>query len=130
MSKRVTGQSETTVNARLSGAPVGGLVPMPHGGALRNGGPNRGGPGRPKDALRATMRDSLEALLPVAVAIACDETAAACDRLRSIEFLARYGLGSADSDRTVEVDARRITGVIMMPPEGASAPAERRSTEM
>lgn len=26
-----------------------GLIPQPHGGALRNGGPNKGGTGRPKD---------------------------------------------------------------------------------
>jgi hypothetical protein len=36
---------------------VGALIPQPHGGALRNGGTNRGGPGRPPDAVRAAYRE-------------------------------------------------------------------------
>lgn len=36
------------------------MIPQPHGGALRNGGTNKGGPGRPKDALRAKLRKLAE----------------------------------------------------------------------
>ena len=32
---------------------------QPHGGALRRGGTNRGGPGRPASAVRAAFRESL-----------------------------------------------------------------------
>lgn len=35
--------------------PVGALVPQPHGGALRHGGTNAGGPGRPRDEVRAKL---------------------------------------------------------------------------
>jgi hypothetical protein len=36
--------------------PVGALRPQKHGGALRNGGTNKGGPGRPPDEIRALLR--------------------------------------------------------------------------
>lgn len=42
---------------------TGQLIPQPHGGALRNGGPNVGGPGRPTSA----VRELLDAEAPVAV---------------------------------------------------------------
>ncbi len=48
---------------RLTGREVGELVRMPHGGALRAGGTNRGGPGRPPEALRAMSRDQYARLL-------------------------------------------------------------------
>lgn len=35
---------------------MGALVPQPHGGALRNGGTNEGGPGRPPSAIRELLR--------------------------------------------------------------------------
>ena len=39
-------------STRKSTVPVGELIPQPHGGALRNGGTNKGGSGRPPDAWR------------------------------------------------------------------------------
>lgn len=45
---------------KLSDHPVGALVPQPHGGALRNGGTNKGGPGRPPEILRNRSRDVFE----------------------------------------------------------------------
>lgn len=42
---------------RLRDVPVGALVRQPHGGALRNGGTNKGGPGRPPEYLRIRSRD-------------------------------------------------------------------------
>ena len=53
----------TTPKARLSDAPVGSLVPMPGGGALRNGGTNRGGSGRPPEWIRARSRAMYETVL-------------------------------------------------------------------
>jgi hypothetical protein len=37
--------------------PVGALRPQPHGGALRNGGTNKGGTGRPPDEFKALCRE-------------------------------------------------------------------------
>lgn len=36
---------------------VGALIPQPHGGALRNGGTNKGGTGRPPSIIRAELRE-------------------------------------------------------------------------
>ncbi|MCX5762537.1 MAG: hypothetical protein NTW72_13725 [Gemmatimonadetes bacterium] len=60
MTRKIT---ETTPKARLSDAPVGSLVPMPRGGALRNGGTNRGGSGRPPESIRARSRDMYDHVL-------------------------------------------------------------------
>ena len=38
-------------------AVIGELIPQPHGGALRNGGPNKGGTGRPKKAFKKFCRE-------------------------------------------------------------------------
>lgn len=43
------------------GFATGVLVRQPHGGALRNGGTNRGGPGRPSSAFKKFYRELLEA---------------------------------------------------------------------
>lgn len=47
-----TGKSTATRRPR-----VGELIPQEHGGALRNGGTNKGGPGRPPSVLRAELRE-------------------------------------------------------------------------
>ena len=54
---------KTTGIIRLKGRPLGELVPMPHGGALRAGGTNKGGPGRPPAVLRLKSREQYERLL-------------------------------------------------------------------
>jgi hypothetical protein len=36
---------------------VGELIPQPHGGAIRYGGTNKGGPGRPPDEFKRAMRE-------------------------------------------------------------------------
>lgn len=43
---------------------TGALIPQPHGGALRNGGTNRGGTGRPPNVIRQGLREPI----PVEVA--------------------------------------------------------------
>lgn len=72
------------------------LIPQPHGGALLSGGVlgHRGGPGRPPSALREVMRLSLEERLPILEKLADDPTVAPRDRLKAIEILARYGIGT------------------------------------
>ena len=54
---------KTTGMVQLKGRPLGELVPMPHGGALRAGGTNKGGMGRPPAALRIKSRAAFERLL-------------------------------------------------------------------
>ena len=73
---------------------VGELIPQPHGGALRNGGTSRGGTGRPPSELRKRMRGSLEDRLHIAEEIADSPTAAYSDRMKALDFLAKYGLGT------------------------------------
>jgi hypothetical protein len=74
--------------------PTGALVPQSHGGALRNGGTNKGGPGRPPSVLREKMRGALVDRIPIAAQIADDPKASQADRLRALDFLAKYGLGT------------------------------------
>lgn len=73
------------------------LVEQAHGGAILQGGNpgNKGGPGRPPSALRERMRGSLEERLKVLEEIADDSDSRPADRIRAVEVLARYGLGSA-----------------------------------
>ena len=42
-----------------------GLIPQPHGGALRNGGTNKGGTGRPKNEIRDTARRNFDEAMPL-----------------------------------------------------------------
>lgn len=89
---------ETTSKARLSDAPVGALVPMPRGGALRNGGPNRGGSGRPPESIRVRSRDMYDSVLDQIEAR--DLSTASLGELALIaNTVARYGgLATAPDD--------------------------------
>lgn len=96
-------KSTAKTTAKTTGRRTGELVPQQHGGALRNGGPNRGGPGRPASALRDRLRGSfdervaiieeiadghptvrtqirLDAVLPYVVCAACGGDVIARDR--------------------------------------------------
>ena len=81
------------------------LVAQAHGGALLAGGlpGHRGGSGRTPNALRERMRAALEDRMHIAEEIADDPSVSPADRVRALEFLARYGLGtrteSADDSR-------------------------------
>ena len=79
-----------------SAKPSAELVPQPHGGALLPGA--GGGPqprsGRPPSELRRKMRGSLENRLHIAEEIADSPTAAYSDRMKALDFLAKYGLGT------------------------------------
>ena len=83
-----------------------GLIPQPHGGALRpgaGGGPQPGS-GRPPSELRRRMRVALEERLGVANEIIDDESAKARDRLGALAFLARIGLGGKREGITVDAE--------------------------
>lgn len=73
--------------------PAPPLVPQPHGGALRRGGPNKGA-GRPASEIRAKMRGALWKRLKIAQEIADDPKANSSDRLKALDFLAKYGMGT------------------------------------
>ena len=87
------------------------LVAPAHGhGRIYRGGVlgNRGGPGRPPNALRAAMRESLAIRIPIAERIADDENASNSDRLRAIEMLCRYGLSGPDDEHDGEPVTIRV----------------------
>lgn len=120
----------------------GELVPQPHGGALRRGGTNNGGPGRPPSVIRERLRGSFEARIAVLESIADGEavervrlpsgeesemqkSAAVPDRLKAIDLLAKYGLGTT-KEITVEHVRDRLQQTIaligeMLPKEQADA---------
>lgn len=91
-------------------------VPQPHGGALVPGagrGPAAGAPnaGRPPSAVRALLRESFAVRVPLAEALADDPTLSAADRLRALDLLARYGLGTT-RELSVEDVKERLAATI------------------
>jgi hypothetical protein len=62
-------QKATKTTAKTT-VPVGALIPQPHGGALRNGGTNAGGPGRPADLVRQRLVGAFEERIDVLERIA------------------------------------------------------------
>lgn len=99
-----------------SSPPEPELVPQSHGGALLSGGApgNAGGTGRPPSELREKMRGSLEERLHVAEAIADNPQSSDTDRLRALDFLAKYGLGTKQ-EVTGKDDAPVQAGVVILP---------------
>ncbi len=97
----MTSQNETT--AKTTERKVGELIPQPHGGALRNGGPNRGGPGRAPSEIRKQLRGDFRERIQILNRIADDEEMRAGDRIRAVELMARYGLGTLTEMSVEEV---------------------------
>ncbi|MHC4066312.1 MAG: hypothetical protein ACYSUI_17685 [Planctomycetota bacterium] len=113
---------------------VGDLVPQAHGGALRHGGTNKGGPGRPRSEVQAELRGPLAddlievmrqigtAAREVAVAVECpqcghkhtvtcdDPPAGDADRLRAADIVLKYGTG------TPSADGQRQTVILSLEP--------------
>jgi len=72
--------------------------PGRNGGTLKTGNPgNRGGPGRPRSAIRAAALRAFDERLPLLTAIADNDGQRAADRLKALALLARYG-GLAQQD--------------------------------
>lgn len=65
-------------------------------GKLRTGGKpgNKGGTGRPPDAIRATLRLNFDSRIKVWTAIADDESKDDNLRIKAVEMLAKYGMGT------------------------------------
>ena len=70
---------------------TGELVAQKHGGALRNGGTNKGGPGRPPSKVRQRCRDSFEERLPFLEGVVDDDEERMSERLKAQEMLGRFG---------------------------------------
>lgn len=79
----------------------GELVPQARGGAIRYGSLPGGppGPGRPASAIRATLRQSFDERIRILHEIAEGPDVAHNDRLKAIDLLGKYGMGT-----TQEVD--------------------------
>lgn len=82
-------------------------VPKHGRGAIRAGSKpgNTPGTGRPPSEIRARLRGSLDARIRIAEEIADDDTASHADRLRALDFLAKYGMGTT----VTETDATGAT---------------------
>lgn len=73
------------------------LIPRPNGkGALLAGGVpgNRGGTGRPPSVIRERLRGSFDERVKILEQIADDPKATAADRIKAVDMLAKYGLGT------------------------------------
>ena len=72
---------------------VGKLIPQPHGGALRNGGTNKGGTGRPRDEWKAELAAiaSDDAVVQMIRAVANDPSHP--NWKFAVEFAAERGYG-------------------------------------
>ncbi len=112
--------------ARASGkgSPKPAKIPQPHGGALYAGGVpgHRGGPGAPPSVLRERLRGSFENRIGALEQIADGEalvktrapdgketetlvSASVPDRLKAIDTMAKYGLGT-----TKELTVEHVSG--------------------
>jgi hypothetical protein len=90
----------------------GQLVPFKKGEDPRRGrGPRPGAPnaGRPPDAVRAACRAAFDARVPMLAELA--DSGPPEVRLRALEMLARYGLGTSFTLENQE----RLPGVILLP---------------
>lgn len=103
------------------------LVPQPHGGALLAGGKvgNPGGTGRPPSEIRKRLRGSFEERIKILEEIADAKEQSSTDRLRAVDLLAKYGLGTT-KELTVEHVRDRLQQTIAaitetLPPEQADA---------
>jgi hypothetical protein len=104
------------------------LVPQPHGGALYSGGvPGHNGrnAGRPPSALRERLRGSLEDRVAVLEEIADDPESQPSDRIRSIDVLAKYGLGTVREVTVDQVRGRLRQTLAIIRAELPSLEAER-----
>lgn len=91
-------------------AKTSGLVPQPHGGALKPGGDGVSG-GRPSSELRARLRGALSERIHIATDIADAGTPG--DQLRALEFMGKYGLGTNKGhDEALVAQLARVTAEV------------------
>ena len=97
---------------------VGTLIPQPHGGALMHGNPSLNliptpGPGRPPSEVRKAARLAFEERIPTLARLA-DSAESDSDKIKAIDILGKYGLGTLREMSTDEVqDKLRQTIAIL-----------------
>ena len=70
---------------------VGELIPQPNGkGALRNGGTNRGGTGRPKSEIRRACAEAFDSRIPRLLEI-MDNASTPQEYMKALDLLGKYG---------------------------------------
>ncbi|MDA1082609.1 MAG: hypothetical protein O2973_13245 [Gemmatimonadetes bacterium] len=117
MERSTTNPKKSTAKARVADAPVGALVPMPHGGALRNGGTNRGGPGRPPEAIRARSREMYEMILDEIESRKQELRTATLGELATLgNTTGRYGgLVTVEDNKTVSIGQLHLSALQATP---------------
>ena len=80
------------------------MRPGRNGGRLRNGSRpgNKGGTGRPPSEIRKKLRGSFEERIKVIEAIADDAKASTAERLKALDLMAKYGLGTTSTSTDTE----------------------------
>ena len=89
---REGGLGHGRIHGRIHGAVGRGAREAAARRALRHGGTNAGGPGRPPSELRRTLRASFAERIRILEEIADKEEAADRDRIRAVDTLAKYAL--------------------------------------
>jgi hypothetical protein len=111
------GMGEVKTSAKTT---VGALIRQRHGGALRNGGTNRGGTGRPANKAKALALKHYTQRIPLLGAIADDPDVDPQQRINAIVEL-RKGAGLLEVDGSgpqTNVFAR-VEQVLYLPPLGS-----------
>lgn len=75
--------------------PVGALINQPHGGAIRNGGTNKGGPGRPPDQWKRWCRQAVSKKEIREKAIAVLQDIESPHWFNALKWLGEQGYGKA-----------------------------------
>lgn len=89
-----------------------------NGGRLRRGNPgNKGGLGRTPSEIRQKLRGSFADRVKVCEKIADDPKASPSDRLRALDLLAKYGLGTTITE--TDTDGNDVTIRVVRVPMGA-----------
>lgn len=120
-------RKKTTVDK--TGRKTGKLVPQKHGGALLDGAahPSRHvpGPGRPPSEIRKRLRGSFDERVRILEELADKDDISPADRMKAIDLMAKYGLGTT-KELTVEHVRDRLKQTLdiiqrTLPPEQANA---------
>lgn len=86
------------------------MVPAHGNGLLKRGG-NHPRPGRPSDAIRRRLRGSLAERIPTLREIADNKDEDTKDRLKAIDLMGKYGLGSV-KELSVEHVRERLSSTL------------------
>jgi hypothetical protein len=89
-------------------------MPGRNGGTLRRGGNKTPGPGRPPSVIREHAREGFADLIPSLKRIAGDKETSTTDRLRAIDLLGKYGLGTTVTE--TDTEGRDVTVRVIREP--------------